>query len=157
MSSSSVLLPHVKLVDFKMPPLMKYQRTSQITEGHKSGSGITAVAFSPDGQHLATAGLDYSVCIWRVSDNSLLHTLSGRSSTLCITWLPSRKHSLLCGMQDGCVTVLTFGDVCTPPPIISQAYEPCSENHKCYRSTWPQRASGTTGGERQPARVGGAS
>lgn len=97
-----------------------YEKTAEfaVPEGH--AGGLTAVAFSSSGQFLATAGLDCKVCIWRVSDRRLLHTLSGRSLTLCISWLPSSDDSLLCGMRDGCVTAMTFREVCSAPYYLVQ-------------------------------------
>ena len=48
--------------------------------GHSASVG--GVAFSPDGQFLASAGADHLGKIWRVSDGTLVVTLSGSSSPL---------------------------------------------------------------------------
>lgn len=40
-------------------------------------NGTTSVAFSPNGQLLATGGRDGTAKLWRVSDMTLLHTLDG--------------------------------------------------------------------------------
>src|ERR1700690_4197851 len=54
--------------------------TDQVLLGHSSAVG--GVAFSPDGQFLASAGNDHIAKIWRVSDGTLVVTLSGSSSPL---------------------------------------------------------------------------
>ena len=40
---------------------------------------VSSVAFSPDGQILASGSSDYTVCLWRVSDGALLRTLEGHA------------------------------------------------------------------------------
>jgi WD40 repeat protein len=54
--------------------------TDQVLLGHSAAVG--GVAFSPDGQFLASAGNDHMAKIWRVSDGTLVVTLSGSSSPL---------------------------------------------------------------------------
>ncbi|KAI0364228.1 WD40 repeat-like protein [Pilatotrama ljubarskyi] len=44
---------------------------------------------------------------WRVS-GELFHTLVGQSRTLSLAWLPSGEDALLCGMEDGTVSLLCF-------------------------------------------------
>jgi len=45
--------------------------------GLRHGASANAVAFSPDGQLLASASSDHTVKIWRVADGTLLRTLTG--------------------------------------------------------------------------------
>jgi len=54
--------------------------TDQVLLGHSAAVG--GVAFSPDGHFLASAGNDHMAKIWRVSDGTLVVTLSGSSSPL---------------------------------------------------------------------------
>ena len=37
--------------------------------------GVTSVAFSPDGQHIASGGYDHAVRLWRVEDGRLKRAL----------------------------------------------------------------------------------
>ncbi|KAI0644317.1 WD40-repeat-containing domain protein [Trametes meyenii] len=91
------------------PPPTQYRKLLEIKEGHLGG--VTAIAFSPLGNYIATAGCDSKVCIWKVAGDQPLHTLSGRSRTLSLAWVPHREDTLLCGMQDGTVSTLAFTPV----------------------------------------------
>ncbi|KAI0650186.1 WD40-repeat-containing domain protein, partial [Trametes meyenii] len=64
------------------------------------------VAFSADGRHLATAGTDRKVCIWRVEDGVLLHYVAMNEPVLSLAWLFRRRCTLLCGSQDGSVSII---------------------------------------------------
>ncbi|KAH9895966.1 WD40-repeat-containing domain protein, partial [Cubamyces lactineus] len=68
--------------------------------------GVVAVAFSPEGNYIATAGIDRKVCIWAITEEDPLHILDGRSTTLSLAWEPSPHEAvLLIGMQDGTVSL----------------------------------------------------
>ncbi|KAI1782179.1 WD40-repeat-containing domain protein [Ganoderma leucocontextum] len=81
----------------------RYQEFRRLTNGHSRG--ITTVSFSAEGTFVATGGLDGKVCIWGVQDGRLLHCYTGQTSILCLEWMPSREDALLCGSQDGNVTL----------------------------------------------------
>ena len=84
----------------------RYEELRRLTNGHTRG--ITAIAFSAEGNFIATAGLDGKVCVWQFDDGNLLYSFSGQTSILSLTWIPQREDALICGSQDGNVTVLTI-------------------------------------------------
>lgn len=60
-------------------------------KGHKRG--IRAVAYSPDGKYIATAGLDKRVRIWRATDGHYQKTLGEHTSdVLCLAFSPDGKY-----------------------------------------------------------------
>ena len=61
------------------PVETRRDRTEELV-GHQSR--ITAAAFSPDGQLVATASLDRTARIWSVKDGSTVATLKGHSDEL---------------------------------------------------------------------------
>ena len=76
----------------------------QTENGHSEG--VSALAFNRTGDHLATAGFDCKVCIWRVDDGRLMHTFVGNSAVLALVWLPDDSHTVVCGAQDGIITAV---------------------------------------------------
>ncbi len=55
--------------------------------GH--ASRVTSVAFSPDGQVVATGSTDFTVRLWNVADGALVRTLTGHtSSVLSVAFSP---------------------------------------------------------------------
>ncbi|MEH1814791.1 MAG: ribosome assembly protein 4 [Nostoc sp.] len=60
-------------------------------EGHNSG--VTSVAYTPNGQHLASASNDKTIKIWDVSNGKLLKTLTGHSDPVnSVTYSPNGQH-----------------------------------------------------------------
>jgi WD40 repeat protein len=51
-----------------------------VASGHSAG--VNSVAFSPDGQTLASGSADLTVKLWQASDGALLRTLSGHTATV---------------------------------------------------------------------------
>ena len=55
-------------------------------------SGVSSVAFSPDGQQLATSGIDGTLHLWHVSDGKQLSTFQGHGSWIfCISFSPDGR------------------------------------------------------------------
>jgi WD40 repeat protein len=91
-------------------------RTSNIGGLLKSGSGglrpagsrqltyaVYSVAWSPDGQTLASGSTDGTVRFWRVSDSSLLHISRGHEGSIFhVDWSPDGQ-TLASGSTDGTV------------------------------------------------------
>ena len=76
-------------------------------QGHTGG--VAALAFSPDGASVASAGLDAKVCIWNITDGTLLHVFAGASPVLSLTWV--KDGVLLCGAEDGSISVISTSSV----------------------------------------------
>ncbi|TFK81045.1 WD40 repeat-like protein [Polyporus arcularius HHB13444] len=87
---------------------MRYEEVARLRRGLKGG--VSAVAFSPNGTFLATAGMkDAKVYIWRVDDSKLLHTyVGGDRPVLSLEWIPGRNDRVLCGSNDGYIFELKF-------------------------------------------------
>ena len=52
---------------------------------------LVAVAYSPDGRFLATAGSDETIRFWDVTTQRLVHTVVDRSKTFCIAFSPDGR------------------------------------------------------------------
>jgi WD40 repeat protein len=50
--------------------------------GHRNGTPVTSVAFSPDGSSLVTAGGDSTARVWTAATGRLLYTLRGHTGTV---------------------------------------------------------------------------
>ncbi|RPD70235.1 WD40 repeat-like protein, partial [Lentinus tigrinus ALCF2SS1-7] len=87
---------------------LRYEEVGRLQRGLLGG--VSAVAFSPEGTYIATAGIeDPKVYIWRVADSKLLHTYTGsRYPFLSLEWLPGREDTVLCGSSDGYIAMLRF-------------------------------------------------
>ncbi|WP_413161929.1 WD40 repeat domain-containing protein [Capilliphycus salinus ALCB114379] len=59
---------------------------------------INAVAFSPDGNIMASGSSDHTIKLWRVHTQELVRTLRGHSDwvrTLCLSWGISPAYPLI--------------------------------------------------------------
>ena len=108
---------------------LRYEWVDWLVGTHTSG--ISAVAFSPDGLYLATAGLDSQVCVFRISDLQLHHTFAGSSAVLSLEWMTTENTTLMFGTLDGMVCVLSLSPVSTFPDIRQSRSQLChSEDNK---------------------------
>ena len=124
-------------------------------DGHTSG--ITAVAFSPNGLYLATAGLDSRLCVWRVADKTPYHSYAGSTPILSLAWLPDEHSTLICGMKDGSIMTLELDQVSPPYKTVSRSNQILvrSKSHSflgshigCTKSRYPRPPSSFRGRQR---------
>ncbi|KIP01816.1 hypothetical protein PHLGIDRAFT_326339 [Phlebiopsis gigantea 11061_1 CR5-6] len=88
---------------------LTYTKSNDLTEGHKGA--ISMVSFSSFGTYLATSGLDGRVCLWKVSEGTLLHVVESTTPVLSICWIPQREDSLICGLGDGSIGLVTTSSI----------------------------------------------
>jgi WD40 repeat protein len=78
---------------------------SIVWTGLSHNASANAVAFSPDGQLLASASSDHTVKIWRVADGALLRTLTGFFDSVSSVAFSHNGHLLAAGSTDRNVKV----------------------------------------------------
>lgn len=91
--------------------------------GHKApwsggGYGVSAVAFSPNGQTIVTGGRDNLIRIWDASTQRLRHTLKGHHSWVETFAISPDGKMLASGGQDGVIRLwdlATAKDLCPQP------------------------------------------
>lgn len=94
------------LCQCKMP--FKYTRIN-LAASHRDA--VNALAFSPDGKHLASASSDTHIKLWELASGGLLHDISYSEPVLSVTWT-SRKQ-IVAGTGNGKLIIVTFDDVRT--------------------------------------------
>lgn len=87
------------------------KKVRELAPGHESG--LTALAFHPDGKHLASSGRDTVVRIWSTADGKLVHTLGKPRGGQFKDWIHAISFSadgrwLAAADMAGAVHVWTF-------------------------------------------------
>ncbi len=72
-----------------------------ILEGHREP--VSSLAFSPQGQILASGSYDSTVRLWRVPDGTPLHTLEGHTGSVHAVAFSPDGTLLASGSEDGTV------------------------------------------------------
>jgi len=87
----------------------------KILKGHTSG--VIAVAFSPDGQTLASASVGDTIKLWDVKSGALRRTLYGNSGDVSVIVFSRDSKILATGGENGDVTLweLGTGRACAAP------------------------------------------
>jgi WD40 repeat protein len=76
--------------------------------GH--GSRVTSVAFSPDGQTVASGSTDFSVRLWKTADGALERTLTGHTSSVLSLAFSPDGVLLASGSEDSTTRLWSTAD-----------------------------------------------
>jgi serine/threonine protein kinase/sugar lactone lactonase YvrE/tetratricopeptide (TPR) repeat protein len=71
---------------------------------------VHSLAFSPDGQTLASGSWDHTIKLWRVEDGTLLHTLSGHQRYISGLAFSPDGQTLASGSADGTIRLWRVED-----------------------------------------------
>ncbi|MBN2394416.1 MAG: hypothetical protein JXR84_27020 [Anaerolineae bacterium] len=87
--------------------------------GHKSG--VNSVAFSPDGQSLASGSVDNTIILWDVTDprapTPLGAPLTGHTGDVWSVAFSPDGQTLASGSSDGTIILWDVTDPCAPTPL----------------------------------------
>ncbi|OJT11237.1 COMPASS-like H3K4 histone methylase component WDR5B [Trametes pubescens] len=87
--------------------MSEFQRLYDLTD---HAAGVTALALSPDGGHLAVATADGILHLWKTKNGSLVGRSRGDTQILSICWILSLPDTFICGTESGNVVTYTFSE-----------------------------------------------
>ena len=105
--SSAVFSPDGKLMAYKSGKDIKFlsiadQKTTTIQE---AGAGVTSLAFSPDGESLASGMGNGMVKLWNISEKKEMDSLSGHTKTVRMLAFHPDGKLLASGSKDGAIKI----------------------------------------------------
>lgn len=97
--------------------------TSRLHQSLWHDSAINSVAFSPDGQTVATGTSDGTVRLWRVSDGTLIHTLEMHTRPVSGITFSQEGTLLISGSRDRTVNIWRVSDGSLLDQIVERSSE----------------------------------
>jgi WD40 repeat protein len=73
-------------------------------------TGVSSIAYAPDGQTLASGSYDHTVRLWQASDGKLLSVLQGHADYVTDVAFSPEENFLASGSSDGTVILWGLGD-----------------------------------------------
>ncbi len=102
-------IPHLQKVRKEKIRLVRITDGALVRTFDGHAGGVLSVAFAPDSQYLASAGVDNTIKIWCVSDGALVHTLKDKHDVISLTFSPN-GHYLISGNVYGTVRLWRVSD-----------------------------------------------
>jgi WD40 repeat protein len=96
--------PELPVICQKTPtPVVAFQTADQVLEGHTAS--IASVAFSPDGNLVASGSIDNTLRLWRVDQAQLLRTTEGHPFPILSLKFTPNGANLITGSMDGKIRI----------------------------------------------------
>ena len=84
--------------------------TSKCVLAGEHTNAINCIAFSPDGNLIASGGSDFKIVIWCLSSGTARHRIMTRSAVMSLIW-PRNISRLIVGTEDGTLMTVDLSEV----------------------------------------------